>query len=98
MNANGKFLVEEAPDGNKVLSKVNTDARPPLARANGYITRPDATDYTIQADLMGTVVRGKLPDIGLVNSRYTLILDGKPDPDDEQAHRPASCRGRPGRG
>jgi hypothetical protein len=28
---------------------------------------------------MGTEVRGRLPDLGVVNSRYTLILDGKSD-------------------
>jgi outer membrane protein assembly factor BamB len=80
INTNGKYLVHQMPDGNHVLSKVNNDARPPLAKAIGYITPPDATDYTIQADFMGTEVRGKLPDVGLVNSRYSLVFDGKPDP------------------
>ena len=79
VNTNGKFVVKKAGDGNLALSKVNTDSRPPIARANGYITLPDAADYTIQADLMATEVRGKLPDFGVVNSRYTLIIDGKVD-------------------
>ncbi len=79
VNTNGKFLVKKLPDGNQVLSKVNNDARPPLAKAIGYITTPDASDYTIQADFYGTLVRGKLPDAGLVNSRYSLVFDGKPD-------------------
>ena len=78
VNAQGKFTVVEK-DGQKVLSKVNNDARPPIARANGYITMPSATNYTIQADLMGTEVTGKFADMGIVNSRYTLILDGKSD-------------------
>ena len=78
MNVAGKFFVVEK-DGQKVLAKVNTDARPPIARANGYITLPSASNYTIQADLMGTQVGGKFADMGVVNSRYTLILDGKPD-------------------
>lgn len=81
VNANGKFLTKKLADGSIVLSKLNTDARPPLARANGYVTTPDAADYTIQCDLQGTLVRGKLPDMGLVNSRYSLVLDGKPDPE-----------------
>jgi outer membrane protein assembly factor BamB len=81
VNTNGKFLVRKAPDGNIALMKVNDNARPPVARANGYLTPSAASDYTIQADIMGTLVRDKLPDAGLVNSRYTLILDGKPDLD-----------------
>ena len=43
-------------DGNMLLAKVNTDSRPPLARANGYITSPDASNYTIQADLKSIAV------------------------------------------
>lgn len=81
VNTNGKYLVHKMPDGNNVLSKVNNDARPPIAKAIGYVTEPDASNYTIQADFMGTEVRGKLPDAGLVNSRYLLVFDGKLDPD-----------------
>lgn len=81
VNTNGKYLVKKLPDGNGVLMKVNTDARPPLAKANAYITEPSASDYAVQADIMGTEVRGKLPDGGLINSRYSLVLDGKPDPE-----------------
>jgi len=80
INAQGKFEVRELPDKTKALFKENKVAAPPLAKANGYITLPDATDYTIQADLMGTEVRDKLADIGIVNCGYTLILDGKLDP------------------
>ena len=80
VNAQGKFLVKEMPDKSKVLFKVNTNAVPGVAKANAYLTLPDASDYTIQADLMGTEVRGKLPDIGIVNCRYSLLLDGKINP------------------
>jgi hypothetical protein len=80
INTNGKYVVKKLPDGNQALMKTNTDARPPLAKANAYVTLPSASDYTIQADIMGTLVRGKLPDGGLINSRYSLVLDGKPDP------------------
>ncbi|HUR53811.1 MAG TPA: hypothetical protein VMZ71_06750, partial [Gemmataceae bacterium] len=96
VNTNGKFLVKQAGNGNLALSKVNTDSRPPIARANGYITLPDASNYTIQADLMATEVRGKLPDFGVVNSRYTLILDGKIDTDNKQRNvRLVSWENRP---
>src|SRR6185312_1566621 len=79
VNTQSKYFVVKLPDGNSVLSKVNNNSRPPFARANAYITLPTAKNYTIQADLMGTEVRNRMADIGLVNSRYTLILDGKTD-------------------
>jgi outer membrane protein assembly factor BamB len=66
--------------GQKVLMKTNTIPAPPVAKANTYITLPNATDYTIQADLMGGEVRGTLADMGVGNCRYTLVLDGKVDP------------------
>ena len=80
INTNGKFLAKKLPDGNVALMKLNDNPRPPLARANGYITSPDSADYTIQADVYSTLARQKLPDLGLVNSRYLLTLDGKIDP------------------
>jgi outer membrane protein assembly factor BamB len=78
MNTHGKYILVEK-DGNKVLSKINNDSRPPIARANAYMTLPSATGYTIQAEMMSTEVGGKFADMGLVNSRYTIILDGKSD-------------------
>lgn len=80
INANGKFLVKALPDGNKVLSKLNNDSRPPFARANGFITSTESANYAIECDLYGTKVRDQFPDMGIVNSRYLLVLDGKPDP------------------
>ena len=96
VNTAGKFEVKKLPDGNKVLAKKNTDARPPLARANAYFTLPDATGYDIQCDLYATEVGGKLPDMGIVANRYTLILDGKTDPTTEKRTvRLASWDARP---
>jgi len=80
VNAQGKYVVKQLPDGNKVISKVNTDGRIPIARANGYITEQSETGYTIETDIMGTEVDGKLPDMGVVANRYTFVLDGKNDP------------------
>jgi hypothetical protein len=80
INAAGKFAAQKLPDGSLVLAKINTDARPPLARANAYITAPNVSDYTIQSDVMGTTVRGRQADVGIVNSRYTLVLTGVADP------------------
>jgi outer membrane protein assembly factor BamB len=66
--------------GKRVLAKTNVNSNPYVAKANAYITSPDASNYTIECDMVGVSVRDKLPDIGLVNSRYVLILDGKNDP------------------
>ncbi|MCI0701482.1 MAG: PQQ-like beta-propeller repeat protein, partial [Planctomycetia bacterium] len=96
VNTNGKFVVKKVGDSN-VLSKVNNNARPPLAKANGYVTLPSASNYTIQADIRGELVRDKLPDAGLINSRYTLVLDGKPDPElkNQRTLRITSWEARP---
>jgi hypothetical protein len=95
VNVQGKFLVVNQ-GGKKLLSKVNTDSRPPFARANAYLTGSEATGYTIQADVMGTLVRDKLADGGIVNCRYTLILDGKKDSaDDKRQLRLVSWEARP---
>src|SRR5262249_8183386 len=48
----------------------------PLARANAYFGLPEWKDYTIEADLLGTRVRGNLPDMGLGAHRYTLVMSG----------------------
>jgi outer membrane protein assembly factor BamB len=83
INTQGKYRVVELKEADgtmtKVLFKTNTDPRPPLARALGYITTPNTTGYTIEADVKGVMVRGKLPDIGVCANRYILVLDGKTD-------------------
>jgi hypothetical protein len=80
VNVQGKFVITTAPDGTIALKKLGDNPRPPLARANAYINMPDSGDYTIQADLYAMEVGNTLPDMGLVNCRYTLVVDGKPDP------------------
>jgi outer membrane protein assembly factor BamB len=81
VNTQGKYFVKPLPDGGKALFKVNNNSVPGIAKANAYITMPDTTDYTIQADLMGTQVRDKLADLGIGNCRYTFLLDGKTNPE-----------------
>jgi outer membrane protein assembly factor BamB len=84
VNTQGKYIVAEVEVGGKkekVLSKVNNDARPPIARANAYVTLPNVTNVTIQCDMVGGEVGGKFPDMGVIANRYLLILDGKTDPD-----------------
>jgi outer membrane protein assembly factor BamB len=77
INAQGKYLVKDLPGAGKVLMKNNTNAAPPVARSNAYITLPSAKDYTIVADVMGRKKGNDLPDMGVVNSRYTLQLGGQ---------------------
>ena len=84
INTQGKFEVLEVDINGKrekVLSKVNNNPRPPVARSIAFMTTPDATNYTIQADMSGSEVNGKLPDMGVVANRYLLVMDGKNDPE-----------------
>ncbi len=75
VNCQGKYVVVEK-DGRKLLKKNADNPAPPVARCNAYITMPDATGYTIQADVMGTYVNLNLPDHGIINERYTMQLAG----------------------
>jgi outer membrane protein assembly factor BamB len=75
VNCQGKFAVVDL-NGNKVLKKLATDSRPPLSRANAYIGVPTLKDYVIQADLSATFKNNNLPDLGIVNCRYSLTMSG----------------------
>jgi outer membrane protein assembly factor BamB len=76
VNTQGKFAVVKLPDGSFALKKLAVNPSPLVARANAYIDTPETTDYTIQADVMGTKVGGDLPDAGVVANRYTLMFFG----------------------
>lgn len=73
IGAGTKFPVKEM-DGGKVLSK------PPVAvgldRSDVFLGPATLANYTIQADLRGAVKGRRRPDVGLVNSGYTLDLMG----------------------
>lgn len=69
----GKFKTIEK-DGERVLHKGRV-ARG-LDRSYVYIGAPDASSYTVQADLMGTRPRRSMPDMGLIANRYVLTLEG----------------------
>jgi outer membrane protein assembly factor BamB len=75
VNVQGKFVVVDK-DGSRVLKKSADNPNPLLCRANAYIAMPDSKDYTIEADLRGTRKKEDMPDMGIVASRYTLMLDG----------------------
>jgi outer membrane protein assembly factor BamB len=76
VNCQGKFAVGKTKDGEIVLKKRNDAASPLVARAHAFIGQPELCDYTIQADVRGTQVRGDLPDMGVDASRYILLLNG----------------------
>ncbi len=71
-----KARIDEV-DGQKVLRKLAERPSPPFARLRGYIMPPIETGYSIQSDLLGISKKKRfLPDMGLINSRYLLILTG----------------------
>ncbi len=73
----GKSKVVEM-GGGKVLMKLAEQPSAPMMRMRAYMTPPIAGGYTIAADMMSTL---KPPttkaDIGLINSRYRLLLMGE---------------------
>ncbi len=75
VNAQGKFAVV-VQEGQKVLKKLANNPNPLLARAHTFITMPNVTDYTIEADLMGAKQGADMPDMGVIANRYILMLDG----------------------
>jgi outer membrane protein assembly factor BamB len=80
VNAQNKTFVTTLKDGNKVLRRNNAIASPLVARGNCYIGLPTMTDYTIEADVMGTQIKtgeeSHMPDVGIGANRYTLALWG----------------------
>ncbi len=72
-----QLTVERGPrkiDGNGVMLKVTTIPRG--ARSQSWFGQTDLHDYTIQADVCGASEDGRLPDVGVIGQRYTLILMG----------------------
>jgi outer membrane protein assembly factor BamB len=76
INAGGKFIIVEGENGNKMLKKRADNSQSPLARAMTFFYPPSLSDYTIEADLMGTQKGSYRPTLGVINSRYMLWIDG----------------------
>jgi hypothetical protein len=82
VNASGKFAVGSSKDGGKVLRKNNTNPNSLFAQSSCFVGAPDLSDYTIECDVLGgrkqrTADKGfDMPDVGIINSRYTLTLVG----------------------
>jgi len=69
----------ELPTGGNGLVKISTI--PKGTRSQSFLGKPSAHDYTVQAevyaaDTKNKVPTEKLPDMGVVNQRYTLSLEG----------------------
>jgi outer membrane protein assembly factor BamB len=69
----------ELPTGGNGLVKVSTIPRG--TRSQGFFGLPKFHDYTVQAELYAldtknNVPTNRLPDMGVVNQRYTLALEG----------------------
>jgi outer membrane protein assembly factor BamB len=77
VHTQGKFLIKKLGDGKQVLAKVTTNSNPLIARGPGFLGTPEMTDYTIEADVLGTKVNDYLPDMGVGACRYTLMLAGQ---------------------
>lgn len=73
IGAGSKFVVQEK-DGGKVLAK--PPVKVGLDRSDVYLGPATLTGYTIQADLLGSIKGRRRPDLGLINSGYTLDLMG----------------------
>jgi outer membrane protein assembly factor BamB len=64
-------------EGENVLLKMADRPAPPFARLRCYMTPPLDAGYTVQSDVLGVSKKKRfLPDMGLINSRYLLILTG----------------------
>ncbi len=61
-------------DGSGVITRPRDDT--PGRRTRFFMGRPDWSDYTVEADVRGTVMRRQRGDIGLINQRYALVLFG----------------------
>jgi outer membrane protein assembly factor BamB len=61
-------------EGNPMLVKITTI--PLGTRSQCWMGHWDLHDYTIQADMRGSLKNDKMPDMGLVNQRYTLDVMG----------------------
>lgn len=61
-------------EGEACLVKVSTI--PKGTRSQSWLGPDDLHDYTIQADFFATRVNDRLPDMGLINSRYSLVMIG----------------------
>ncbi|HEY9285803.1 MAG TPA: PQQ-binding-like beta-propeller repeat protein [Pyrinomonadaceae bacterium] len=74
VNVTPKFAVQDQ-EGNRVLAKLTTGSS--LAtRARAYMGPSDLHDYTVEADIRGTMRRRQQGDAGVIAQRHVLALYG----------------------
>ena len=67
-------------DGSRVLHKMAKSPSAPYSRMRAFSGPPIPAGYTVQADLLASPRPGRRPllsDMGLINSRYKLIMLGR---------------------
>jgi outer membrane protein assembly factor BamB len=72
-----ELTVERGPrkiTGNGVLLKISTIPRG--ARSQSWFGQTDLHDYTIQSDVCGATRNNRLPDVGVIGQRYSMVLMG----------------------
>jgi hypothetical protein len=74
IGAGAKFEVREV-EGGKVLVKLANEFSL-LRRARAYMGPWNLSNYTMEADVLGTEKRRQLGDIGILAQRYGLVLAG----------------------
>lgn len=62
-------------DGEPMIVKITTI--PKGTRSQSWMGQTDMHDYTISADVRGSIKDNKLPDIGLIAQRYTFDMMGE---------------------
>ncbi len=73
IGARFKFEVREK-DGSKVLAKTIDNKF--FQRATVFLGAADASNYTIEADVMSDGNRRKMSEVGVINQRYFIVLKG----------------------
>lgn len=77
VNAVVKFETRQIGD-NKVLVKTANNPNPLAARATAFFGPHEWSNYTIQADMLSTMVRDQMGDMGIAANRYSFFLQGEP--------------------
>jgi outer membrane protein assembly factor BamB len=74
VNVTPKFAVQDQ-EGNKILAKLTTGSSL-VTRARAYMGPSDLHDYTVEADIKGTMRRRQQGDAGVIAQRHALVLYG----------------------
>ena len=75
-NTQLRYVTQQLPDGNTVLTKTARIAVPFYRQWYAFIGTPDMKGYTVAADIMGEKVGSNLPNMGVTAHRYILQLVG----------------------